>query len=987
MKKKIAVASMGAILISLFSGIPSVSADAANTLKDSGINYTESTSYTPEPCDCGYTSSLWIRTEPGKNWTTSVTHYSLLLIGIGGYSSGMNASGTDYDFDSVFFDSLEGTLKSARLNNVTVGIRFRYDDNGTTNPEPKDFERVLHHIAQIGESGLLEQYSDVISFVETGFVGSWGEQWGGKYTDLPHKAQVLDSFLSIVPDPIPVLIRTPNTFRQWLEDYCGISTTAENMSYHISDAELASKANRVGLYNDGYMGSDSDLGTYSNRAGETAWLSEAPSYGGEFSGNDEWRLKYTTWQPEFALKEMYDTNLLRINGNIYKTHTATASYDTQADAQARLEEIRKLYADCGLSNYNYNGKVTQENGKYIASWNWIGYDDFTFDETLDKKLGVSCDNSAFYGQTVWQFIRSHLGYRFVLRESKITESANPGDTLGMNFTVENTGFSEAPCDKETEILISDGTTVFTYTTNINASDWKSASLNPVKLSVPLPETLHGGNWDVYLRISNLNEDAKDDTKFCTVFANENSQYDDSLCANYMGSVKISGKEEPKTEIAKDEKPAGMYFTSEKQIITEKETIDLLGSSYDFKENGHYGFTFVYRMDGVTAPIRLGDWYAGFTVDGKSYGSAYTTYGLNIRNQEITEDGIYAMYVPFYGCAFNCTDATAGASSLTSFTFNDSRNYWSADTYTQLNGVTGAAITPIAFLEGGSQVYDVTFHLEEGDVHYEGNIGFDDKLSQTIEHKKMISAVSLLDKTIQNTITDENGNTCKFIGFTTTKGDKSTLIDENFPAVGTIGLYPYYEIDRENTNLNMTTESLSNGHDNNGVYYTTDFATKKAIVGDGGNWENNSGFAVGTSLIIPSRVKDNHTEYTVSEIGANAFSSCTRLEEVTISNTVIRIGENAFYKGTKIFVYENSPVADSLRKAGYTVITMSADSVTGDVNGDGVFDVSDLVALQKWLHAVPDAKLVNWNAADFDKDNMLTIFDMCLMKRALLNNSD
>ncbi|MDE5792963.1 MAG: DUF4832 domain-containing protein, partial [Oscillospiraceae bacterium] len=412
------------------------------------------------------------------------------------------------------------------------------------------------------------------------------------------------------------------------------------------------------------------------------------------------------------------------------------------------------------SSYNYNGKITQENGKYIASWNWIGYDDFIFDENLNKKLGISCDNSAFYGQTVWQFIRSHLGYRFVLRESKITDSANAGDTLEMNFTVENTGFSNAPCDKETEILLSDGETVFTYTTDINASDWNSTSSNPVKISVPLPKTIHSGDWNIYLRISNLNADAKYDTSFCTVFANEDVQYDENLCANYMGSIKISGEEETKSEKLTDEKPTGFYLHSEKQVITENDSINLLNSGYDFKENGHYGFTFIYKMDGVTAPISLGKWYAGFTVNGNSYGSAYTTYGLNIRNHEITENGIYAMYVPFYACAFNCTDSTAGTSSLTSFAFNDSKNYWSSDTYTKLNGITNASITPIAFLEGGSQSYDVTFHLADGDVNYTGNIGFEDKLSQTIENKKIISASSLLDKNIADTIIDKNGNICK-----------------------------------------------------------------------------------------------------------------------------------------------------------------------------------------------------------------------------------
>jgi hypothetical protein len=58
-------------------------------------------------------------------------------------------------------------------------------------------------------------------------------------------------------------------------------------------------------------------------------------------------------------------------------------------------------------------------------------------------------------------------------------------------------------------------------------------------------------------------------------------------------------------------------------------------------------------------------------------------------------------------------------------------------------------------------------------------------------------------------------------------------------------------------------------------------------------------------------------------------------------------------------------------------------IMGDVNGDGSFGVSDVVLLQKWLLAVPDTHLANWKAADFCEDNKLDVFDLTLMKRALL----
>ncbi|WP_303825529.1 dockerin type I repeat-containing protein [Ruminococcus flavefaciens] len=58
-------------------------------------------------------------------------------------------------------------------------------------------------------------------------------------------------------------------------------------------------------------------------------------------------------------------------------------------------------------------------------------------------------------------------------------------------------------------------------------------------------------------------------------------------------------------------------------------------------------------------------------------------------------------------------------------------------------------------------------------------------------------------------------------------------------------------------------------------------------------------------------------------------------------------------------------------------------IMGDVNDDGVFSVSDVVLLQKWLLAVPDTHLENWRAANFCDDDRLDVFDLTLMKRAMI----
>lgn len=60
-------------------------------------------------------------------------------------------------------------------------------------------------------------------------------------------------------------------------------------------------------------------------------------------------------------------------------------------------------------------------------------------------------------------------------------------------------------------------------------------------------------------------------------------------------------------------------------------------------------------------------------------------------------------------------------------------------------------------------------------------------------------------------------------------------------------------------------------------------------------------------------------------------------------------------------------------------------INGDVNNDGQLNVSDAVLLQKWLLAVPGIDLANWKAADLCEDDRLDAFDLCLVKRALVES--
>ncbi|MEE5993888.1 MAG: dockerin type I repeat-containing protein [Oscillospiraceae bacterium] len=77
---------------------------------------------------------------------------------------------------------------------------------------------------------------------------------------------------------------------------------------------------------------------------------------------------------------------------------------------------------------------------------------------------------------------------------------------------------------------------------------------------------------------------------------------------------------------------------------------------------------------------------------------------------------------------------------------------------------------------------------------------------------------------------------------------------------------------------------------------------------------------------------------------------------------------------------DKPQNESYPDSGWAEIS----EIAGDVNAAGNFNIADVILFQKWLLNVPDTHLENWKAADFYEDDRLNIFDLCLMKRELLN---
>ena len=138
--------------------------------------------------------------------------------------------------------------------------------------------------------------------------------------------------------------------------------------------------------------------------------------------------------------------------------------------------------------------------------------------------------------------------------------------------------------------------------------------------------------------------------------------------------------------------------------------------------------------------------------------------------------------------------------------------------------------------------------------------------------------------------------------------------------------------------------------------------------------------------------------TITEIGKGAFYQ-NDLRKIYLPASLTAIGENAFfdcanlsdiyYSGTEE-QWRAIAIADGNASLENAVMhfqtTKIPQSAAGDVNADGECSVADVVLLQKWLLAVPDTHLADWKAADLCEDNKLDVFDLCLMKKNLINKT-
>lgn len=440
------------------------------------INYEETLETFNNP-ERGFYEPLGLNLKPTGNkalsYSSNLVH---LRVNIGAFSQKKNGN-ADLELTDDALNALNTTLQYIKSKGGSVIIRFAYDFDGKANLEPS-LDMILRHIEQL--KGIFYKNRDVITYVELGFFGPWGEMHTSSISTTKNVSQAIDKMLLSVPESISIGVRTPNYYAAW----AGIARNKLDTFKSIK----GTKYYRVGLFNDGYLGSESDLGTFANRTKEIAWLNNQAKhtlYGGEVVAN-------------FASKPLNTVEYM--SKEAFLTHTTYLN----------------------------------------LRWNYTTIDNW-------KKEIYNGNDNLYVGQTGFKYIDNHLGYRFVLRNSKLNKTITNKDNLNVNFDIENVGFANLINNKKVTIVLENKDHIYEINTNINPTLWDSNSTITINENVKLPNNIALGNYNVYLRISYYGNLASDKNYKAIRLAND-GLWNNEIGANYIGKINIIKYNPPKPGI-------------------------------------------------------------------------------------------------------------------------------------------------------------------------------------------------------------------------------------------------------------------------------------------------------------------------------------------------------------------------------------------------------------------------------------------------------
>lgn len=268
--------------------------------------------------------------------------------------------------------------------------------------------------------------------------------------------------------------------------------------------------------------------------------------------------------------------------------------------------------------------------------------------------------------------------------------------------------------------------------------------------------------------------------------------------------------------------------------------------------------------------------------------------------------------------------------------------------------------------------------------------------------KIIDSYVLSNVTADSQTTDTKGVTSEhfvsYAGGIIALPSSSTTIQNSYVAGQILAIYSGGVIAKSSEGVSLDSS-----------YYMTASASK--------------GVAVGEDLAIAKSKTNMQKEEFAKSLGdafvyIEGMYPCLKWEmedisvkkEQTINDIILNIGESVKisvtnYDGTITWISSDTGIckitedgiATGIKKGTVSVVAIldsgkaltgkvevvDSNKIEGDVNGDGECTTLDVIVLQKWILAVPNTTITDCSSADFNADGIIDVFDLALMKRALL----
>ncbi len=367
------------------------------------------------------------------------------------------------DLTAEYLNFLQRDFDTARQAGVKIGMRFAY--NYPMGGPDAPLAIILRHIQQL--QPLFAKNADVIAYLETGFVGCWGE-WHHSANGLTGDntsrdgyisdggRQIVDALLGALPSDRMIAIRYPRL----KFDYFGSNDWLPIAPLTASQAFSGSNRARIGHHDDCFVCSDTHGGAYFNPRGD---LGEVPRF----------------LEPE----------------NLFVVQEGEPG-DVEADpnlgsCQTILQELSsKHWSVVGLFNLASSASVIQR-------WKRDG----CYDE-----------------------ISRNLGYRYRLLTSEVSSRATRGSGLLAKFSITNDGWANMYNPRMVELVLRSQTTGAVRRLKI-FDDARLKMPFPgetrnLEATVNVPTDLEAGKYDVLLALPDPTSSLHDRPEYAIQLANQ-----------------------------------------------------------------------------------------------------------------------------------------------------------------------------------------------------------------------------------------------------------------------------------------------------------------------------------------------------------------------------------------------------------------------------------------------------------------------------------